>query len=294
MKSQLNLIFMGTLLLGLSFNSQVQATIYGPDDRVLVDHNLPMEILDHGRPIAALLLKNELIESHDSLELKAQTLRESYQMCADESFVDLPSAGYCSGFLIAPDKLVTAGHCLDRSAPCKNMAWAFDFRQGQYTWDNQRVGFPKENVFFCKQILARKNHENLDYMVIELDRPVENRTPLKLSQKSRLKPGEAVFAIGFPLGLPMVWSSAGVVRSHDDLKTTGHLDVNGSSSGSPVFATDSGEVVGILVEGEKDLVYDRKGKCYANKRCSNDNCIGETWVSVDVVRKHAVPSGPEN
>ena len=50
----------------------------------------------------------------------------------------------------------------------------------------------------------------------------------------------------------------------------------------------------VVVEGEKDLVYDRKGKCYANKRCSNDNCMGETWVSVDVVRKHVLPSGPEN
>src|SRR5690606_17599279 len=79
--------------------------------------------------------------------------KEKITFCQGERFVDQPSAGICSGFLIAPDLLMTAGHCMDSESMCKSYSWVFGYQVDEMT-RKAGINVPSESVYSCKKIIS--------------------------------------------------------------------------------------------------------------------------------------------
>lgn len=203
--------------------------------------------------------------------------KEKVTFCKDERFVEQPSPGICSGFLIAPDLIMTAGHCMDAESMCKGYSWVFDFKVDE---NSKRAGVdvPAENVYSCKKIISSSlmNPLSVDFGIIQLDRKVIGRLPLKVRRDGKVQVNEPLYVVGSPSGLPLKIADGAKVRaSEHPLYFTANLDTFQGNSGSAVFNDISGEVEGILVQGDDDFKKNRVLNCIESNRCSDEGCRGE-------------------
>lgn len=205
------------------------------------------------------------------------SLREKLNLRPGQPFGDQTVGAYCSGVLVAPDLVLTAGHCFEpdeRGGPCGRVKFAFGYavnRAGE-----NPVSFPAENVYSCREIVAQKvqdeNHNftcrggrcsesevvgnGADYALVRLDRAAAGRHPLAIS-RTPVAQGVEVGVIGYPSGLPVkVQEKGATVRSvsRDGYFVT-NLDTFRGSSGSPVFNMRTLKIEGIIVRGGVDYVY---------------------------------------
>ena len=254
--------------------------IYGEDDRrdVFDPSNSPM-MVELARSTAVLVRAGELRPhpSNASMStLPTTTFGSAYNLCSDEPFREQPNPGFCSGFLVAPDVLVTAGHCIESASECGNTAFVFDF--GYLNSANDRVtDVPASNIFRCRELIkqAYSGGTTTDYAVVRLDRVAEGRQPLSYRSEGRVAVGTELTVIGHPAGLPTKISGGARVRTSDTTRPffVANLDTYGGNSGSAVFNTQTGEVEGILVRGETDFT--NRGSCRTSYRCQDNACRGE-------------------
>lgn len=259
-----------------------QKAIYGVDNRIDV-HKMDSQpgatkILKNADGTVALVEAGDLRKSGNKFKLKTSSFKSSYNLCDDEPFVDQQLGPFCTGFLVAPDIVVTAGHCIT-SADVNNVKFVFDYalnNSGQL-----RKEFEASEVYSAKEIIARKKRSpGPDYSIVRLDRSVSNHSPLKLRGSGSLKVDDGVYVIGHPCGLPLKYAGGAKVRAYPD-KTNfvANLDTYGGNSGSPVFNSASHEVEGILVSGENDFVT-VNGSCNNSLVCPQNGCSGENITPV--------------
>jgi V8-like Glu-specific endopeptidase len=209
-------------------------------------------------------------------ELRYVTPVQEENLCPSERFAQQISTATCSGALVGPNIVLTAGHCIQNQTECNRTFIGFDYLMVSPSQLPLRL--PAPNVYRCQKILAREYNENVDYALLELDRVVRDRPYFQFDLKKEVRAGEKVFAIGHPIGLPAKFCD-GLVRdaADDDLFDT-TLDTFEGSSGSPVFSLQNGLIVGILVDGENDFV--KHGSCNVSKRCRINECKGEQVVRI--------------
>jgi V8-like Glu-specific endopeptidase len=218
-----------------------------------------------------------------------------HDLCPGERFARQPSVGFCSATLIAPNLVVTSGHCLMRAGEgvstaqsrCQTTRFAFNFAYDAPTPDQDliRAVFNLEqDVYSCKNVLAIESPYTTtptgthDYAVVELDRPVDGHSPIPIANWIP-KLGEPVVQIGHPSGIPQKISSDVVLEPFDreTYKTafTYHGDLLGGDSGGGVFTESRGGVLmGIpTVYSGQDYVLRADGSCYETAVCgTNADC----------------------
>jgi V8-like Glu-specific endopeptidase len=220
-------------------------------------------------------------------KLKDKTLQTGMNVCASEPFSQQNALGNCSGFLVAPDLLVTAGHCVPSQSQCDNALWVFDYR-------NEKIGnlsIDKSNVYKCVKIVNQELNSTTkaDYALIQLDRKVTDRKPLKFRTSGKVSTGTDLVVIGHPSGLPTKISAGASVRKNtQDQYFVSDLDTYGGNSGSAVFDAKTGQIEGILVRGAKDYVRSPKG-CYVSNVCKNMGTPGCGGESVSRIMKVNIP-----
>jgi V8-like Glu-specific endopeptidase len=277
-----------SFLFALLFSLQASATIYGNDSRQLVRRssisNAP------SRSVAIMVANTLILDSEKSPGLKkldTAPLSENQYMCKGERFADAQSLFVsCTGFLIAPDLLLTAGHCAinygeDRQVAnpyCTDFSWYFDFEadmQGKVITD----GISADSIYACEKVIHvahisvpisdREIKFDNDFALIKLKKAVTNRTPIKLTS-IRPAVGESISMTGHPLGGPKI-STTGAVLSNDPAYVRAAISGFDGNSGSPVFNA-KGEAFGILVRGyPPSLIESAKDKtCMIANRCSAD------------------------
>ncbi len=206
--------------------------------------------------------------------------------CDGTRFTEQPNPAMCSGFLIAPDLIVTAGHCVEVENFCENYRWVFDFHMDKES-NTAGMNVKEENVYKCKRVVSNilSTTLNLDYGVVQLDRPVLDREPLEIRNDAQIADGQALLVIGNPSGLPTKVAPGANVRTnlHPNFFSA-NLDTFQGNSGSAVFNAETGVVEGILVRGEEDFVPNYELRCVETKRCASGECRGE-----DVTRMTAIP-----
>lgn len=212
-------------------------------------------------------------------EIKGTSFKTQYSLCDDEPFAAQIAAGFCSGFLVSPNTIATAGHCIRDAQACSTTWFAFNYSYSSVGSDPRRV--PANDVYKCKQIIRREeNSGSADFAIIQLDRPVTGHTPVAVRKTGIVAAGAPLVVIGYPSGLPLKIADGAKVR---DPNPTGYfvanLDTYGGNSGSAVFNTTTKLVEGILVRGEQDFVLDPKG-CTRSNKCGEDLCRGEDVTKI--------------
>jgi V8-like Glu-specific endopeptidase len=253
--------------------------IYGTDNRADAPLHSNRALRALATSVAARIPKSRVTLRNNLYELPRETLRASMGVCSTERFSTQRAAAECTGFLIGPDVLVTAGHCMEGSFDCQSNYWAFD-----YLYNTRSLA--EGQVFECDSIISRELNATNDYAIIRLNKVVLGRTPLKLRTAGSISAADGVAVIGHPSGLPLKIADGGTVRSVPAGRNhfVATLDTYSGNSGSPVFNTRSLEVEGILVRGETDYVFDNARGCYKSNKCSMSSCRGE-----DVQKITALP-----
>jgi hypothetical protein len=271
----------------LLFSFGVKATVnqadvvYGEDGRS-EPYDRP-NFFDESRSVAAQINKSHFgVESLLAFNIIGPTHQQAYDLCNGEKFNSQPVIANCSGALVAPDVIMTAGHCFQTAEDCKDFDWVFGYEMNKTTGNPKTI--EKNNTYHCKQVISQSLRNGVDYAFVRLDRKVTDRQPMKLAaQTYKAKVGDALVMLGYPSGLPLKVTEGGRVLSIESHLLVTNLDAFHVNSGSPVLDEKSGEIVGILVSGRPDYVADpRKG-------CDIVNNLPEVMGQERVTSLHVVP-----
>jgi len=262
----------------LSHYPEVHKIIYGFDNRMEV-FEAPSQYSDWASATAAMVKTSDLKQTLFNRNFKwlpSVKYEERFRLCSAERFVGQPTVSNCSGFLVAPDILVTAGHCAMSNEQCLDSSWIFDYNAEKEGL--AKITFPSKNIFKCAMIIATEKNlvTKNDYAVIRLDRPVVGRIPLKVRLTGKIEDNTELLLIGHPSFLPTKIVDGGSIRVNiDPVYFVGNIDSFAGNSGSPVMDAKTGVVEGILVRGGKDFNYDSVKNCYTTNVCEEGDCRGE-------------------
>lgn len=231
----------------------------------------------------AVLSANFSIES-GKLNLDLDSLSDL--VCRDQRFSKDPSLSYaCTGFLVAPDLIATAGHCMvntgesrhETDTYCEAFSWLFDYQSnilGQFDAAN----ISSSKLYRCKEVIYAINESSSpfrDFALVRLDRPVKDRKPLSLNTNAVIS--GPLSMIGYPLGSPAKLSRGASILLNNPARQSfiTNLDAFEGNSGSPVFNRKM-EVIGILIAGNPfpSLIPDKRTTCERYNVCNEkgENC----------------------
>ena len=286
-----------TLCLSPMVQAATPKVIYGDDNRVFAEDSNNETYKKWAASTAVQILAKdiEVLKEGESYRVNPGKLQDSFaNVCADEDFSQVANAGNCSGFLVGDDLLVTAGHCMASQEACDNAKWAFNYQNDVISASDNVLD--AKDVYSCKTIINQElnSFSKNDFALIQLDRKVEGREPLKVRTQGKVELGTELVVIGHPSGLPTIIADGAWVRSNDhDFFFKANTDTFGGNSGSAVFNAETGVVEGILVRGEKDYEYDAAAGCNRPKLCENDECRGEDITRITVIPELAPGMTPE-
>ena len=250
---------------GVELHAAKSSVIYGDDSRLEYYELAEGDLIKRRafRSAALLLRPNQVSIQGDRVLLNTTTLREERNLCADERFAQQPSPGHCSGTLIDGDLLLTAGHCVDDATDCRNTRVVF---HSLYTALGSLYPTTTQDLYSCEEIIARSNDNTGDYAIIRLDRAVTGSLePAPFWNVNAAVPlGTNLSLIGGPNGIPLKIDQEGTVLSSGSASRINFelsVDAFGGNSGSGLF-NQQGEVVGILVSGRSDYIFDTSSNCF--------------------------------
>jgi V8-like Glu-specific endopeptidase len=286
--------FVAMVIAGGTAVAQVRPdVIYGDDDRLDLHEVRSGKLKAMAASTVALFKASGVRDEDGQSQLTTSSYGGRYNLCEDEPFREQSSGAFCSGSLVGPDLVMTAGHCIRSASACKTTKFVFGFGIGK-----KGGGTPTQvassEVYGCSELLGSTVvNSGADWALVRLDRAVANHTPLKISRNGAPANGTPLIVIGHPAGLPTKVAGGATVRTNE---RTGHfvanLDTYGGNSGSAVFNAISGEIVGILVRGETDYVYDSANQCRRSNECSDDGCRGEDVTNVGELASLIPKRGP--
>lgn len=223
--------------------------IYGTDDRKDIFEAAPA-YRKIARSVAAVM-SGIMPAGNGMVELDLHDLKTSFNLCDSERFGGQPADSFCTASLVGPDLVLTAGHCVASAEVCRGKQFVFGYVMGAAgEWPSR---LPASDIYTCAEIVASANKGTEDFAVVRLDRPVTDREPLAVDRSGPPAPGDGVFAIGTPLGVPLKVADNARVRKVGVDSFISDLDTFGGNSGSPVFNARTGLIAGVLIAGGQDL-----------------------------------------
>ena len=265
--------------------------IYGDDDRKdLYEVADDKGLVRLARSTVALFKAEKVKLEKESAKLETEILGKTINLAATERFHDQKQGAFCSGALVGPDLVLTAGHCVLTEGDCQKTRFVFDFSIPEKGHDPARV--PAKNVYQCGKLLKstwdigrlavrlridtpgsydeafepdeRRGHQwqgGKDWALVKLDRPVLDREPLAINKTGKIGKGTRVFVIGHPLGLPTKIAGNGTVRvsPFEDFFVS-DLDIFSGNSGSPVFNAETKLIEGVMSRAFDDSFAEAGGQ----------------------------------
>jgi len=272
--------------------------LYGADGRVeAAATSAPRAVV---RAVGLLAGSREVVEVADGYQLKTRHFGDTHGLCPGQRFREQPVLGYGSGFLVAPDLLATAGHCVvGQDLADIRVIFDFELEDGKLNLHRRS----SEVYRVVEEISALCQDWGADYAIVRLDRAVEHVQPLRLAARDA-NLHDRVYAVGHPMGLPKkVAPGAQVLGIEDPYCFTANLDTFRGNSGSPVLNANH-EVCGILVRGKHDFIWQGDCKVAASfplHEAGEQSCKVSVWsgllgnklTNLREARGHAGADPPE-
>jgi V8-like Glu-specific endopeptidase len=99
----------------------------------------------------------------------------------------------------------------------------------------------------------------VDWELVKLDRKVKGQMIATLSKKDIFF-DQSIYVIGHPVGLPLKYAPGARVGDIRGSYFTADLDVYSDNAGSPVFCSETHDVIGMVVRGDsRDFRWTGKG-----------------------------------
>ena len=251
-----------------------QKLVYGVDDRQDLYQVADQNIQNLADGVVSLIDMQIINDNGDGTStISTVPFRNSHNLCSGERFRDQPTGPNCSGFLVAPDIVATAGHCINQNDLARTR-FVFGFRM--INENEAKVVIPNSDIFQGIGLIVREEiSTGADFALVRLDRPVTGHSIVAIRRSGKIDDEEDVFVIGHPSGLPLKFANGAQVRDNSPSSFfTANLDTYGGNSGSPVFNEENGVVEGILVRGDTDFVRTISG-CRISNVCPTSGCRGE-------------------
>lgn len=266
-----------------------QKVVYGVDDRREAHEIDDPSAQRNADSVASLIDIGNITDNGDGTStIETVKFGDANNLCSNERFRDQPTSPFCSGFLVSPDLLATAGHCINGNNLARTR-FVFGFKMKPDGTAN--VVIPNEQIFLGVGIVAHElDQSGADFAVVKLERVVQGRVPLSMRRTGKVSDQSGLYVIGHPSGLPLKYAAGAVVRENaSDDYFVANLDTYGGNSGSPVFNAASDEVEGILVRGETDFVL--ANGCRVSNVCPTTGCRGEDVTRTTLFSQHVPESG---
>ena len=90
--------------------------------------------------------------------------------CDDEPFKDQPTASFCTGFVVGPDLIATAGHCILSENDLEVTYFIFGFIMEDET--TPVTSFDASQVYTGIELVGRQLFGDVDYAVVRTDRMI--------------------------------------------------------------------------------------------------------------------------
>lgn len=253
----------------------INKIIYGDDDRVEQYQITAPAMLAAGDATVAILPSLYLTNNYNgTYDLPSETFAQYYQamygrpLCDDEPFRDQPNPSLCSGVLVAPDIIATAGHCIDNQDDCSNSAFVFGFVMLNAT--TPVITIDQSQIYYGSEIIERVQTEyGPDWILIRLDRKVTDHKPISVRRSGQIANDTDVTIISYPMGLPRKYASNATVRDNSEPSYfQSNLDNCIGSSGAPVINSQTMQLEGLLVRGNVD--FEENGTCDRSRVCPDE------------------------
>lgn len=262
--------------------------IHGEDDRREIFEETDPRILEAWQATGALIEQWAMYDNGDGTWTidRSDTL-QSRGICAEEPYANQPMVASCSGFLVAPGVVATAGHCITDDH-WRDVYFVFGFQM--LDPDTAVCTVPDSMVYRFERPIDLELDWNSgeDWALLELDREVSRVRPLLVRRSGTIAAGEGLVVIGHPIGLPAkIADGASVIDNGADAYFISDLDTYAGNSGSAVLNATTLEVEGILVRGDyPEFVFE--GKCLRSRVCKPGDCVGED-VTRSTEFSHLIP-----
>lgn len=259
-----------------------QEVIYGVDDRKDLFEVSDAALQKDADTVVALFRADEVQDNGDGTStLKTENFGERRNLCTEEPFRDQPVGAFCSGFLISKRVVATAGHCVHEHN-VNQIRFVFGFRMRDP--DVANVVINNSEIYAGARLIGRDEiSTGPDWALVELDRSVSDHSIVEIRGEGKVEEGQLLHVIGHPSGLPLKIADSATVRDNTpDDYFVANLDTYGGNSGSPVFNSDTHQVEGVLVRGERDFV--PLGDCNVSMVCpaNASGCRGEDCTRITV------------
>ncbi len=226
--------------------------IYGRDTRMNLYQNSNPIWAQVADATVALAESRFFYSTPEGVGLDYEVYKSAHHLCEGERFSDELIFGYCSGILVAPDLVLTAGHCLPKVRDCNETR--FVFGHARKSAATQSPTLAASEIYRCRQLIhTEQNADGLDFAVARLDRAVVNHKPAVIATRLP-RVGEPLATIGYPNGLPVKIMPGGTLRFLDRGFAEADIQSATGNSGAAVINAETGEILGVDTRGLDDFV----------------------------------------
>ncbi len=228
--------------------------IWGSDDRMDFYEIRDEQVKKNAASVALVCLKEDIVsvKTKNSSMLKTRNYGRALSLCELEPFRDQPilMSFSCTGFLVKDDVIATAAHFADEGN-VGNLRIVF----GYSLKDRNSVipQIPNCKAYKGEKIIGRvydPEGTGADWALVKLDRKVEGQEIAVLSEKE-VCCCQDIYVMGHPNGLPLKYAPGAKVSRITPAYFAAGLDIYSGNSGSPVFDTETHEVIGMVVRGDE-------------------------------------------
>ena len=231
-----------------------QKVIYGVDDRQDLFNVKDFKLLDDARCVCSIWRDTAIVSNGDGTSTLNTTPFNSVDgtaLCQNETFRGQPKGANCSGFLVTPNVIATAGHCLNASNVTRKR-FVFGFRMNDA--NSAQTIIDDRDIYQGVSLLGHQLTSGIDWALVQLDREVANHKIADIRRAGKVADNHSVHVIGHPVGLPIKVAGGANVRDNTPKHWfIANLDTYGGNSGSPVFNSTTHQIEGILVRGDTDF-----------------------------------------